>query len=64
MLCSISNLDKEKIDAVQKLEKELGKTLIAFSCHDIKTAELDASTLQRIQEVEKELSLSLVAVSA
>jgi hypothetical protein len=64
MLCSISNLEQETINTIQTLEKELGKTLIAFSCHDIETAQIDASELQKIQALEKNLSLSLVAVNS
>ena len=64
MLCSLSSLEKEKINAIQNLEKELGKTVLAFSCHTIKTAQLSAAELQKIQSLEKELSLSIVAVDA
>ena len=64
MLCSISNLEKETIEAIQNLEKKLGKTMLAFSCHDIKTAQINASEMQEIQEFEKNHSLSLIAVEA
>jgi hypothetical protein len=30
MLCSLSNLDQEKIAAIQNLEKETGKTAACF----------------------------------
>jgi hypothetical protein len=64
MLCSLSSLETEKIDAIQNLEKELGKTVLAFSCHDIKPAQLSAADLEKIQDLEKKLSLSIVAVDA
>jgi hypothetical protein len=64
MLCSLSNLDPNKIDSIQTLEKETGKTLLAFSCKDIKPSMLTEEQLAKIQDLEKELSLSLVAVDA
>jgi hypothetical protein len=64
MLCSLSNLDQHKIEIIQTLEKETGKTLLAFSCKDIKPSMLTGEQLTKIQDLEKELSLSLVAVDA
>ncbi len=64
MLCSLSNLDQEKIAAIQSLEKETGKTVLAFSCKDIKPSMLTSDQLAKIQKLEKDLSLSLVAVEA
>ena len=64
MLCSLSNLDQNKVIAVQSLEKETGTTLLAFSCKDLKPTLLTAEQLAKIQKLEKELSLSLVAVDA
>jgi hypothetical protein len=62
MLCSLSNLDQHKIQTIQTLEKETGKTLLAFSCKKFKPSLLTNEQLAKIQELEKELSLSLVAV--
>jgi len=62
MLCSIAKLENDKLKAVQKLEKEVGKTLVAFSCHDVKPAELSNEQLSKIKETEKKLGLALVAV--
>lgn len=64
MLCSLSNLDQNKVMAVQSLEKETGTTILAFSCKDLKPTMLTAEQLTKIQKLEKELSLSLVAVDA
>jgi len=64
MLCSFSNLDDNALKSIQKLESELGKSLISFSCQDIKPADLDDDVLSKIQKLEKELSVSLVAVNA
>ncbi|MDJ0721126.1 MAG: hypothetical protein QNJ04_05830 [Desulfobacterales bacterium] len=65
MLCSLdTQVTEEKIAAINALEKDLGKTLIAFQCHNLKPSELSEAELQRIQEVETKLGLSLVAVDA
>ncbi len=64
MLCSLSHLDQQKIDAIQHLEKETGKTLLAFSCKEFKPSMLTSDQLAKIQNLEKELSISLVAVDA
>ena len=63
MLCSIStNLDNNKIEAIKKLEKEIGKTVLAYSCHDTSASEIDESQLSKIKAAEKELDVVLVAV--
>lgn len=64
MLCSFSNLDESALKSIQDLETELGKTLISFSCQDVKPAAIEDAALAKIQELEKKLSVSLVAVDA
>ncbi len=62
MLCTLANLEKDKLADVQSLEKSLGKTLIAFSCKDINIVPLKDEELSRIKQVEQKLNISLVAV--
>ena len=62
MLCSFSILDKARLEAVQSLEKELGKVLLSFSCHDIEPAVIDDDALSKISEMEKKLGVVLVAI--
>ncbi len=62
MLCCYAGLDKEKLDELQKLEKKLGKTLLAFQCHDAKMEKLNQTEMSEIQELEKRLGFQLVAV--
>jgi hypothetical protein len=62
MLCSLSPLKSDALDAVQHLEQSLGKTVLAFSCHTAAPARLTEAQLQRLQEVEKELGVALVAL--
>jgi hypothetical protein len=62
MLCSFSTLDNANLEAIQALEKELGKMLLSFSCHDIEPAVIDDESLSKIGELEKKLGVVLVAV--
>ncbi|RZB36518.1 MAG: hypothetical protein SRB2_02014 [Desulfobacteraceae bacterium Eth-SRB2] len=62
MLCSYSKTESVDLEAIQGLEKALGKTLLAFSCQDIKPAELTDEDLAKISELEKKLGIVLVAV--
>ena len=62
MLCALSKLDKNQIDSIQSSEKKIGKTLLAFSCHDIAPAELTEEELAELNDTEKKLGIVLVAV--
>ncbi len=62
MMCSLATLDKGKIEAIQSLEKKLGKTVLAFSCKEIKVDTLKDDEIAQIKETEGKLGLSLVAV--
>jgi hypothetical protein len=65
MLCSLSNkLKEDSLKSIQNLEKEIGKTLLAFNCHDVKPSVLTENELAKIQKLEKNLSVALVAVDA
>ncbi|MEZ4524374.1 MAG: hypothetical protein R2941_00435 [Desulfobacterales bacterium] len=64
MVCSFSNLSDSALKSIQKLEKEIGKTLLSFSCGDIRPAAVGDDVLAKIQKLEKELSVSLLAVEA
>ncbi|MEQ9364824.1 MAG: hypothetical protein RIF32_11295 [Leptospirales bacterium] len=64
MLYNVSKLEAEKLAAVQQLEKDLGKTFLAFTPYDLKPADLSDAELARIKILEKQLSVSLVAVEA
>jgi hypothetical protein len=62
MICSFANLDGKKLEAVQEIEKKLGKTVLAFSCSDINADALSEGELAELREAEKRLGLSLLAV--
>lgn len=65
MLCSLSSkLDDSALKSIRNLEQELGRTLLAFNCHDVKPSELNDAELSKIRNLEKSLAVSLVAVEA
>jgi hypothetical protein len=64
MMCSLSHLDEQVLNQIKSLETDLGKSLLAFSCHDIKPSSLESDELKKIEELEKKLGISIVAVKA
>lgn len=65
MLCSIATkIDPSALQAINELEKSIGKTLLAFQCHDLKASMLNEKDLNKLQQVEKSLGVSLVAVDS
>lgn len=64
MLCSLSNLDDRDLDRIRTLENEMGKTLLAYSCHRASPSDLADGELDKIRSLEKDLGLALVAVDA
>lgn len=63
MICSLSTkLDGNALDEIQSLERKLGKTLLAFSCHELKPHKISEEELTSIQSLENKLGISLVAV--
>lgn len=59
-----SNVNESAVNTINGLEKELGKTLLAFKGHELKLTDLDKSQLEKVQQIEKELDVSLIAVDA
>jgi hypothetical protein len=55
-------LDNINLEAIQTLEKELGKMLLSFSCYDIEPAVIDDESLSKISALEKKLGVVLVAI--
>jgi len=62
VICSYPSLDKEKLDSLQHLEKELGRTFLAYSCQQMEPAQLKPEELARIQSLEKDLGVVIVAL--
>lgn len=63
MMCSLSKLGTGDMDSIHDLEKELGKPLLAFSCHAVEHADLTADQISKIKALESKLGMALVAVS-
>ena len=62
MLCTLAQLENDQLADIQTLEKNLGKTLIAFSCKHVGIVSLKEDELSQIKQVQKKLNVSLVAV--
>jgi hypothetical protein len=56
------NLDNQTLEEIQRLEKEIGCPILAFSPKGVEPAELDESSLAKIRELEEKRGLSLIAV--
>lgn len=64
MLCSLGKIEQKELDEIKSLERELGKTILAFKCSgDTKPAELTDQELDKIRDAERRLGLTLVAVA-
>ncbi|QVL36045.1 hypothetical protein [Aminirod propionatiphilus] len=61
MICSYAGMEGKKLEALQSAEKDLGRTLLAFSCQDLKPAPLSEEQLEHIKALEKELGVVVVA---
>jgi hypothetical protein len=62
MMCNLSSLKSEELLRINELEKELGTPLLAFSCRELKPAEISQEQLEKIKALETRLGMSLVAV--
>lgn len=64
MVCGYSpNISKDHLNTLNDLEKDIGKTVLAFSCKDIKESQLSQDQLAKINDLEKKLEMVLVAVN-
>lgn len=65
MICSLSSkVEESTLQSIKDLEKDLGKTLLAFNCHNLNASTLSEDELKKIQALETNLGISLVAVEA
>ncbi len=63
VLCSFSKTGEGVVEQIQALEKELGVTLLAVACPDMKTVEgLSEDKVNKIKELEKKLGVVLLAM--
>lgn len=64
MMCTLTPLDAKKEDELKKMEQQMGKTLLAYSCSSTEPAQLSDAELNRLREFEQKLGLVLIAVKA
>jgi hypothetical protein len=65
MLCSLSTkLGQQDLEHIKSLEKEVGKTILSFTCHEVKPASLNEDQINKIKNFESQIGVSLVAVES
>ncbi len=64
MMCALSRLDEGKLATIKSVEQKIGKTILAYNCHDIMPAELSKDEMAQLAETEKKLGVVLVAVKS
>jgi len=62
MLVNVSPLDESGVAEVRALERETGRTLLAFSTLPVVSDELGEEDLGKIRTLEQRLGVMLVAV--
>ena len=62
MIYSLAPLDPNALQAVQKLEREIGVPLVAMSGIEAQAQNVRPDDLEKIQDLEKQLGVVLLAV--
>ncbi|WP_120500983.1 hypothetical protein [Roseovarius sp. EL26] len=62
MLYPLASLEADKLNAIQQLENDLGRPVVALASVEAQTAELPKDQLKQLQDLEAELDVVLVAV--
>ncbi len=60
MMCSYAFLDSDALEVVRTVEKETGRTVLAYDC--FVPEEVSQDEIQKIQDAEKKLCRTLMAV--
>jgi len=61
-MCSFATLDKASLDVVKTLEKDTGRTVLAYDCFAHEA--ISEEEVEKIQDAEKKLCRTLVAVKS
>jgi hypothetical protein len=65
MMCSLAtNLGAAQLDEIRALEKQLGTTVLAYGCHELRPAKASDQQLAEIKKLEEKLGVALVAVES
>ncbi|MFP4392688.1 MAG: hypothetical protein ACOC3Y_02260 [Desulfohalobiaceae bacterium] len=63
MFCAISpKMSEQDLSAIQSLEQELDRPVLALTCQQTPPAQLTAEQVQKLQEMENKLGITLLAV--
>ncbi len=62
MLYPLATLEADKLNAVQALEQEIGRPVVALAAVDADTANLPKEDLKKLQALEDKLDVVLVAM--
>ncbi len=62
MICSLAQVNEEKLKEIKSLEEKMGKPLLAFACRNVSVASVSDKELTQIRDLEKKLNVVLVAV--
>lgn len=60
MMCSFATLDHEALEVVKTVEKETGRTLLAYDCFAPEA--VSQEEIEKIRDAEKKLCRTLMAV--
>ncbi len=61
-LYSLAGLGNDQLQQIKTLEKQLGRTVLAFRGHDANLAKLSSEQLESLRNAESELGLTLIAL--
>ena len=62
MLYSLSHLEGKQVEELKRIEKKLGRTVLAYSGYSSQPAPLSEEQIHELQAAEKKLGLCLIAV--
>tara|TARA_R110002110_G_scaffold3670_5_gene18991 strand:+ start:1417 stop:1617 length:201 start_codon:yes stop_codon:yes gene_type:complete len=62
MYYSFADIDQENLDALQALERDIGKSLVALHEVKLKPAQLARGDINRLRELEERMGVVLLAV--
>ncbi|MEQ8708659.1 MAG: hypothetical protein RIC36_06675 [Rhodospirillales bacterium] len=62
MYYSFAEIDQENLDALQALERDIGKPLVALREVQLKPAQLARGDINRLRELEERMGVVLLAV--
>ncbi len=60
-VCGYSTIGKQQLETIDQVEKELGTTILAFSCYDVLAAQLSKEQFGRLRALEQGIGVSLIA---